>query len=272
MSDDEKRDDPTNEDAGAWLRVTCSGLIDRAERQQREAEEHERACTARPCARCQRAVCRCGAPIDGGLEVCATCDLQDTYDARTRPTIDSIGKRFAPLFHAKVEELVGRVTASRALLQASLERPPSDAVLFIGPTGAGKTTLMSAMLGAWVRSDPRGRMGALFVSAGRFARERARYRLGGGEAPEVERAISAPLVALDDLGNETSDRDGCINDLIWARWDAAAPLWITTGLVVDPNATEDQIAELLGRKYDGGFARRVVEESKIVRLGRRPGS
>jgi DNA replication protein DnaC len=137
----------------------------------------------------------------------------------------------------------------------------------MGPTGAGKTSLAVAMLDAWVRLVPRKRKGSLFVEAAWLARSRARHKLGDGESPLVAQALSAPLLLLDDLGQEREDRDGCITDVVYGRSNADLPTWVTCGL-----ATKDQtleaFTEALSRRYDGGFVRRIIETGKRVRLGR----
>jgi DNA replication protein DnaC len=157
-------------------------------------------------------------------------------------------------------------------LARGLSNPPSTSLLFMGDTGTGKTTLATAMLDAWVRLQPSVRTGALFVEAGWLSRARARHRLGQ-EAPLVESALAAPLVVLDDLGNEREDRDGCITDLVYGRANADLPTWVTCGLLPKEaysKPADDQVkafAEALSRRYDGGFVRRIIENGKRVMLG-----
>lgn len=268
MSEDQ-RDDPKNENAGDWVRVALAGVLERCEREQRAAEEHTRACTERPCDRCERYVCkRCSQPIDG-RKTCRQCDDAEWLERRLKPTRESIPKHFHWALDATPEKLRGRVQGSPELVRRGLENPPSSGLLLLGGTGSGKTSLAVAMLDAWVRQDPRNRTGALFVEAGWLSRARARHRLGADEAPLVQAAMTCPLLVLDDLGSEREDRDGCITDVLWTRTNHDRPLWITCGLASDQQTIEG-FAVAVEKRYDGGFARRLVESSKVARLGAKP--
>jgi DNA replication protein DnaC len=160
-----------------------------------------------------------------------------------------------------------RVKGPLPALLRGIEAPPSTNLLFIGPSGSGKTSLAVAMLDAWVRVAPKERARAMYVEAAWLSRARARHRLGE-ESPLVEACISAPLLVLDDLGSEREDRDGCITDVVYRRHNDDRPIWITCGMAKDP--TLEAFGELLARRYDGGFVRRVLESGKVVRLGAKP--
>lgn len=247
--------------AAGWLAAIVPDIV----AAQAEAEAHAAACTARPCERCDRYTCsRCGAPVEG-RRTCATC--QDAADdgARLDATYRTVPPRFRWALSADAQALAARVQAHPVVVRRGLEAPPSSSLLFTGRTGAGKTSLAVAMLGAWMRAD-RSRHGALYVEASVLARSRARHRLGDGEPPLMAAALSAPLVLLDDLGQEREDRDGCLTDLVYRRTDAELPTWITCGL---PGDDVPAIAEQLARRYDGGFVRRVLEMGRRVALGGR---
>lgn len=237
--------------------------VEAAQQAQAAAEEHERTCTVRPCERCARYTCRCGEPANGSTR-CPACTARDELRDRLAPTVASVPARFRWAVDAGVGDVAARVRADVELVRRGIENPPSSWLVFTGPTGAGKTSLAVAMLAAWVRAGAFGRKGARFMEAAWLARARARYKLGEGEAPLVEQAIAAPLLVLDDLGAERDDRDGVLHDVVWERSNAERPTWITCGL---PGRTLDDLAATLERRYDGGFARRVLETGKRVPLG-----
>lgn len=250
-----------------WPQAALAGVLERMQREQANAEEHARTCVDRPCARCDRFVCaRCSKPVDGD-KVCAPCRDAAHRARRLAPTRESVPPHFRWALDATPEMLRDRVQAADEWLRRGLEAPPSKGLLFLGPTGAGKTSLAVAMLDAWVRHDPSSRKGALFVEAGWLSRARARHKLGADEAPLVQSCMTAPLLVLDDLGSEREDRDGCITDVLWTRTNHDRPMWITCGLASEKQ-TIDAFAEAIAKRYDGGFARRIIETSRVVMLGK----
>lgn len=273
----DQRDDPRDENAGDWVKTALGGVLERVARQHAEAEAHAAACTDRPCERCGRFVCaRCGQPVDG-RKVCEGCERADYLATLLRETRESIPRRFRQwVLGATPEEVRKRVQGPLELVRRGLEAPPSAGLLLLGGTAAGKTSLACAMLDAWVRQDPAARRRSIFVDSGKLSRARARFKLGADEAPDVVAAMRAPLLVLDDLGHETSDRDGCISDVVWHRVDEELPMWITTGLASNelpgkqPKEQLEIITRALSQRYDGGFARRIVETCKIVVLGGKP--
>lgn len=251
---------PWDPSGGAWVK----GLIPDILAAQADAEAHASTCTDRPCERCDRFVCRCGADVDGGKQ-CATCADATALTHALGLTRASIPPRFRWTIDVAPDLLASRVKAPRALVDRGLDAPPSQSLLFTGQTGAGKTSLAVAMLDAWVRVDPYRRRGSLFVEASWLSRARARHRLGQGEAQLVADAIEAPLLLLDDLGQEREDRDGCITDVVYGRSNLDLPTWVTCGLA---NGDLSAFADHLSRRYDGGFVRRILETGKRVELGR----
>lgn len=253
-------------DSGSWVASSLGHVLERAQREQAAAEEHMASCQRRPCDRCERYSCRrCGAPCSG-RRYCEDCDATVAREAMLRPTRDSIPPHFRWAYQADESVLLSRVRAAAELITRGLSSPPSTGLLFVGPTGAGKTSLAVAMLDAWVRCDPRRRVGSLFVEASSLARARARHRLGADEPPLVQSAMTCPLLLLDDLGAEREDRDGCIADVIWTRTNHDRPIWITSGL----SETKSGVIEAIKTRYDGGFARRVAECTRQVVLGGSP--
>ncbi len=252
----------------SWLADIVPAIMAR----QVEAEAHAAACTDRPCERCEKFVCRCGKPVDGATE-CPVCTAESALKAQMRTTLASIPEDFRWALGASAATLrqlssrTGKpcVGLDEAAIARALAAPPAQNLHFRGRVGAGKTTLAIAMLWAWVSAAPHKRRGAIYVEASELARARGGHSLGDGEAPLVARCLRAPLILLDDLGHEANDRDNAISDVVYGRARAAKPTWITTGIVAD--ADPNGFAAALADKYDGGFARRVVEMGKPVRLG-----
>lgn len=235
------------------------------------AERHADDCTDRPCTLCQRFVCACGKPADGSRR-CTACETAAVLAAQLAPTRESVPPHFRWAFDGGGALLAERVRLSNSWVRAAIERPPTGHMVLVGSTGMGKTSLAVAMLDAWVRAAPSTRHGAMFLETGWLSRARARHKLGQDEAPLVEQAMTAPLLVLDDLGGggEREDRDGCIADVVWTRTNHDRPLWVTTGLAAEGTTDDERLRSLvasLGRKYDGGFARRVVQGSRTIFLG-----
>lgn len=250
-----------------WIHSVLGNVLERAAQQQAEAEAHAAQCTARPCERCSRFNCRrCGKDVEGS-KTCTECDRSDGLSRLLRATEESVPRHFRWAMTADLKTLTERVLAPASTIQRATENPPSTSLLFMGNTGAGKTSLAVAMLMAWLRKEPNRRTGALFVEAGFLARARARHKLGE-EAPLMVSALSAPLLVLDDLGNEREDRDGCLTDLIYGRSNAELPTWVTCGLALE-QPTVEAFAASLAKRYDGGFVRRIIENGKRIMLGGR---
>jgi len=273
MTQDDKRDTPWDPSGGAWVNATMPTIMAR----RAEHERHFAACTDRPCERCERFVCRCGALIEGARE-CSACARESHVTSLMRPTLDSVPEDFRWALGATVQQLranssrTGRpcVALSDAGVSRAITAPPAAHLHFRGETGSGKTTLAIAMLYAFVRTNPEKRRGSFFVESTDLARARKEYRLGDGEAPLIARACRVPLLLVDELAGETDDRDGGIKDVIYRRAAASKPTWVTCGQV----ATLDdvQFARYLTERYDGGCARRICEIGKPIRLGHVPAS
>lgn len=184
---------------------------------------------------------------------CWTCSRRnDAANAARREKASaeaSIPSRFrwaqlgAPELQARVKTPHDvRVLASRLL--------GADRALLVGGSGAGKTSLACACLRE--RLD-----GGRFVSALRLGVARAQAGLGGGEAATVEQAIAAPLLVIDDVGQEAKIATNAVRDVVFARHDEERPTWATTGLTV----------RMLAELYGDGFARRLSDGAVVLRLG-----
>lgn len=215
-------------------------------------EAHRATCRAVPCADCGRAACpRCGKESLGEGRLCHRCALAATVDV-ARATVPL---RFRWALDASRELLDARI--SFALIPGGLawaRMPETRGLVLRGASGAGKTSLAVAMFGAWLegRREP----GARFVDVVSLSLARARHPLGQGEAPAILEAMRAPLVVLDDLGQEQPNRAEIVVDVVMARHNANLPTWATTWL------GDDDIA----RRYSGGVLRRLTEGAKVAEL------
>lgn len=244
--------------AGAgWIGDVLGDVLKRAAEQTAASEAHAASCTDRPCERCERKVCPCGAPFDGYGKTCRACSEAASLLEVLKPMRASIPKRFRWALGAEPSVLRGRVRISEEAIARALAAPPSTDMLLMGDTAAGKTSLVVAMLDAWVRQDTYNRKGARFVEAYWLAGTRGRHPLGQGEAPLVTEAMEASLLVLDDLGSEIGDHRNVIADVIFSRHNDELPTWITTGW------TPEQLME----RYGSQIVRRIVEHGKRVTLG-----
>ena len=158
--------------------------------------------------------------------------------------------------------------AERVKLATIPSEPPSaQRVVFMGPAGAGKTSLAVALLRAMLERELAHATLSSDDDAERIAR---RYRfahthrigvayLGGLEgAAELRAAIRAPLLLLDDVGAESTVPSDAVPEVIAERHAEERATWITTGL------SPKEIAE----RYGGGVARRVMENAAVLRMAR----
>lgn len=107
-------------------------------------------------------------------------------------------------------------------------------VTLMGATGAGKTSLAAAMFADILERAVAGDAAAealaataMWTTATALAKARREHGLGLGDAPLVERAISASLLVIDDAGMEpTFD---AVTQVICDRYDAERPTIVTTG-------------------------------------------
>jgi DNA replication protein DnaC len=145
---------------------------------------------------------------------------------------------------------------------------PLDAprlVLLVGPTGAGKTTLATAMFrlhleraiaeGATSEARSWGAR-ALWVHAKKISLARREAPLG--REPELlTRAREASVLLVDDLGQEAPSDQGDVVALISDRQAEGRPTLVTFGFRLDD----------LAPRYGAHFERRLVEGAARVDLG-----
>jgi DNA replication protein DnaC len=163
-------------------------------------------------------------------------------------------------------EFTKRVTHQR--LRGAAERYSIELgnVAFVAPSGLGKSMTMAA-IGYRLTEEA---VTAYRVSAGRDSQKiefaarmlwttaaalcvaRKHHRLGEGEAPEVERAERAPLLFLDEIGQEIAD-DRWLLEFLNVRYTRQLTTLTTSGLTT----------EELERRYGMGTKRRLVEPRGI---------
>lgn len=178
---------------------------------------------------------------------CLACE--DTWraarEAKTA-TAGSIPTRFAQATGLYAPEVTARV--DRAALEHArlVDLRLLDRVTLLGPATAGKTTLAVALANAWVQARARP---AMVLAAVDLGLARQQHGLGAGEARLVHLAMIAPLLVLDDVGQEVESGTPAVAHAIQHRYDHAKPTIATSGLTV---------AQLVAR-YGAGVARRLLE-------------
>jgi len=196
-------------------------------------------------------VCPCGAlsARTPCWDCCRRAETQTAADERRNAALATIPARYA-WAALGASELPGRVSAREPLEKLATRVLGAARVVFSGPSGSGKTSFAIACLRERI---PYG----IFVSAIRLGTARIQGRAGDGEAALVERAMTAPLLLLDEVGGETKTATNAVKDVIFARMDADLPTWITTGFGRD---------ELLAM-YGDGCLRRLTEDVTVLRFG-----
>jgi len=178
----------------------------------------------------------------------------DERDGRT-PSAQRIRDRLpAFLRHTRPAELEQRISDHRLRERARAWRVGGKGVLFLGPTGVGKShaaaLVFRRVLGDGWRSGGAAwefALGLRWFSAAALSQARREHPLGHGDAPEITRAGAATLLVIDDAG---WDRDpSAVSDVLAERYERARPTLITSGLKSD---------ELI-KHYEAAVVRRFVE-------------
>ena len=188
----------------------------------------------------------CGAPSTAPRP-CLPCEeaARVARDARLATTA-SIPSRFAWASSLDAPELARRVDVAALEQARAIELERLDRATLLGPAGAGKTALAVAMASTWSRATARP---AFFVGAVDVGVARQEHGLGEG-APRILRdAGAAPLLVLDDLGQELESGAATVAHVVQRRYDDAKPTLTTSGLTV----------EQLVSRYGAGVARRLLE-------------
>jgi DNA replication protein DnaC len=146
----------------------------------------------------------------------------------------------------KVPELDGRVDPAALERARATDLASLDRATFLGPAGAGKTSLAIAMASDWVR---RTGLAPVFASAPDLGVARQQSGLGDGEALAVDHAMQADLLVADDVGAEPPVGIPVIAHVLMHRHDKMKPTLCTSGLTVQ------QLVE----RYGSGIGRRLLE-------------
>ena len=185
---------------------------------------------------------------------------------RWKSVLARVPSRFRAHRLPLVAGLVARgaaVAEARAALEA-LVRGELLVVTLVGRSEAGKTSLVGALVALLCEladaGDARAGVlarGLLWTDELALSRARASHKLGDGEAPLVERAVAAPLVVLDDLGQPTAGGQDEVIEVIWRRHQEERPLILTTG----------QPREKLTPRYGDGIYRRIARDrsARVIR-------
>lgn len=197
--------------------------------------------------------CSCG--VLSARVPCFDCKMKSDREADERRTFVA-GLRTIPneFMWAELSShwLGERVDSKRRPLAEVVKRIlGSDRVVLAGGSGTGKTSLAIACL------RERLTVGARFVSAIDLAVARIQHAAGDGEAGLVLAAMMAPLIVLDDLGEEQHTATSAIRDVIRVRHSAGRATWVTTGL-----RSKEIVA-----KYGDGVRRRLFDGAYAEWLG-----
>lgn len=162
------------------------------------------------------------------------------------PELDQRAAVVPSRWYASATECASRMASSDTL-----------AVLLMGVAGAGKTSVAVAAM----RAVP----GSLFVKAEALDRARIEHRSGDGDAPLVVRAKRAPVLVIDDLGQDKPTSISAVEAVILARHDAELRTWVTTGLDA---ASQGGGFPKLEERYGAGVTRRLTQSgvARVIRF------
>lgn len=185
------------------------------------------------------------------------CSRCESKRASRGAVIDRKRNRIPRRYRCALSEVKGRVKGDMDLAALGNELRPIPNVVFYGPAGSGKSSLAGAMM--YEFAIDRGWDG-LFVAAYELSQVRIQRAAGTGEAELVETCMHADWLLIDDVGNEKNTQVSALPDVVFHRHNYMSPTWVTTGL----SASE------LAKTYGDGFARRVYEGARVIRLGAKP--
>lgn len=207
-----------------------------------------------------RPTCVCGVPVRYYRDVCDAC--RETKRLADRRLLLGPSRRALSDMPWAVWGGKWATTSAKSIV-AELGRwvPAKGNLVLCGPTGCGKTTASVARIRKLVESaeqtcppeDFRFACGVRFAAAADLATARKQHPLGSGEPIEIEAAIDATLLILDEVGFE-SQQDTAIPELADIRYRKARTTITTTGLTP---------AEMIAR-YGEATVRKLVGSGKLI--------
>jgi len=222
-----------------------------------------------PCARCDTRIRR-----NSPRGMCPTCNhlvrTEEQQRASAVPHLHELARFGSPELATWCRD---KEAISRALAFAEAPPPACRVLVFTGPTAAGKSSLVSAVVQHLADAGRVRRL--VWTTARRLAEARIEHGLGVGEPPPLARAMRASVAVVDDLGKELGlppAQAGEVVAFLERRHAGERPLVppgaldiVTTELPVQVGAEEAAKREAAGetvrdltRCYDLSFVRRLA--------------
>lgn len=202
----------------------------------------------------------CGTPSTRSGQCLACADAGRLALEAKQATAASMPKRFAWTDGLDATALAACVDLAALEQARAIDVARLDRATLLGSAGAGKTSLASALAVTWASVTART---AVFVAAVDVGVARQQHGLGEGEPRIIRQAMNAPLLVLDDLGQEAEVGVPVVAHILQHRYNQASPTIATSGLSVD------QIVS----RYGAGVARRLLETvggATVIKLRGRP--
>ncbi len=183
---------------------------------------------------------------------CVACQNERRAQRATESFLRSVPASYAwaaldaPELQKRVRGYARAMAQSEGILAA-------ERVVFVGPTGSGKTSLAVALLRAAL---PNLGGDGLFVHSFRLAEAKSKQKLGE-ESPLISACNWARVLLLDDLGNEPKTELSAVPSVVFERHAEARVTWVTTAFTSDD----------LARRYGDGVSRRIYERALPIQLG-----
>jgi len=221
-------------------------------------------------------LCHCGAVLsDLEWTECKSCDAlraekqRAKEDADERHSAIARGLASVPRGWSWVDDpqiFAARVRSKKLRAIATKYELELGNLVLLGPAGCGKTATLyriarrlvfaAADAGHRIRYGEKLQKiyGLHWATALSLATARARHPLGKAEAPEIDDAINAAVLCVDELGYESSRDPSMMLEILDARYVAGRITWVTSGA---------KPAQLVDR-YGAGAWRRMVEPVGLV--------